>query len=407
MTESPQCPSCNAPLATASTPQGLCARCLLLSVRNEPEAPEHVITSGGAPERPAPPSVDELAPHFPGLEIVECIGQGGMGAVYRVVQKGLERTAALKVLHGHVALQAGFAERFTREARTLARLGHENLVAVHEFGQAGPWYYFVMEFVDGADLRHLMRAGSLSAREALSIVGQICDALQYAHDQSVVHRDIKPENILVDRRGRVRILDFGLSKLTGGRAEPTLTRTDQVMGTPHYMAPEQWERPGEVDHRADIYSLGVVFYELLTGELPVGRFDPPSKRVDVDVRLDEVVLRSLEREPDRRYQHASDVKTEIGRVGPTSEQPVRASSDEPPADVSSASARAPTGDSFEDLAVLFAPGEPGSAPARRTSRLGLFLIVFFVSLLAAVACIGLYDALTSEPVPEPTIYKIY
>ncbi len=126
-----------------------------------------------------------------------------------------------------------------------------------------------------------------------------------------MHRDIKPENILVDRAGRVRILDFGLSKISGERAGEQLTRTDQVMGTPHYMAPEQWERPGDVDHCADIYAVGVVFYELLTGELPLGRFAPPSQVVQVDVRLDEVVLKSLEKARERRYQHASEVKSRV------------------------------------------------------------------------------------------------
>jgi hypothetical protein len=128
----------------------------------------------------------------------------------------------------------------------------------------------------------------------------------------VVHRDIKPENILIDKRGRVKIADFGLAKLLGQEAaEHGLTGTQQVMGTLRYMAPEQMEGAKSVDHRADIYSLGVVFYELLTGELPIGRFAPPSKKVQIDVRLDEVVLRALEKEPEQRYQHASEVKTAI------------------------------------------------------------------------------------------------
>src|SRR5262249_59577066 len=137
----------------------------------------------------------------------------------------------------------------------------------------------------------------------------IWEAIQYADEQGVVHRDIKPENILLDRRGHVKIADFGLAKLLGQKAAASaLTGSHQVMGTPHYMAPEQMEKPLAVDHRADIYSLGVVFYEMLTGELPLGRFAPPSQRVHVDVRLDEVVFRALEKEPERRYQHARRVK---------------------------------------------------------------------------------------------------
>jgi len=143
-------------------------------------------------------------------------------------------------------------------------------------------------------------------------VTQICEALQFAHDSGVVHRDIKPENILVDQRGRVKIADFGLARIMGQSTEELrLTGAQQVMGTAHYMAPEQIEKPLEVDHRADIYSLGVVFYELLTGELPLGRFQPPSKKIHIDVRLDEVVLKTLEKEPGLRYQNASEIKTDV------------------------------------------------------------------------------------------------
>jgi hypothetical protein len=181
-----------------------------------------------------------------------------------------------------------------------------------------------MEFVDGVNLRQLQKARRLSPREALQIIPQICDALQYAHDEGVVHRDIKPENVLVDRKGRVKIADFGLAKILGRGPEALrLTGEGQVMDTPHYMAPEQVEHPLTVDHRADIYSLGVVFYEMLTGELPLGRFQPPSRKVQVDVRLDEVVLHALEKEPDRRYQHASQVKTDVQQVAAGSPPPVQ------------------------------------------------------------------------------------
>lgn len=146
-------------------------------------------------------------------------------------------------------------------------------------------------------------------------MSQICEALQFAHQQGAVHRDIKPENILVDKQGRVKIADFGLVKLLGRDSEEDrLTGTRQAMGTLHYMAPEQMQGAASVDNRADIYSLGVVFYEMLTGQLPIGRFASPSTKVDVDVRLDEVVLKTLESEPERRYQHANDVRTDIASI---------------------------------------------------------------------------------------------
>lgn len=261
------------------------------------------------------PEPGQLARHFPQLEIIELLGQGGMGAVYKARQPGLDRLVALKVLPPEVGSESSFADRFTREARALARLSHPNIVAVYDFGQAGGLWYFIMEFVDGLNLRQAARSKPLSPAEALAIVPQICDALQYAHEEGIVHRDIKPENILLDKRGRVKIADFGLAKLLGlTLGDPHLTGSQQVMGTLHYMAPEQMERPQEVDHRADIYALGVVFYELLTGQLPLGRFDPPSQKVQVDVRLDQVVLRALEYEPERRYQHASDVKSDVESI---------------------------------------------------------------------------------------------
>jgi hypothetical protein len=145
------------------------------------------------------------------------------------------------------------------------------------------------------------------------LVPDLCDALQYAHNAGVVHRDIKPENILLDETGSVKIADFGLAKLVG-RPDARLTAAHQVMGTLRYMAPEQMEGAGGVDHRADIYSLGVIIYEMLTGDVPVGRFAPPSAKARIDVRLDEVVLRALAKEPERRYQHASQVKTDIEAI---------------------------------------------------------------------------------------------
>jgi predicted Ser/Thr protein kinase len=272
-------------------------------------------TKPGGDFRFVPPTVETLRQSFPQLEILEFIGQGGMGAVYKARQHALDRLVALKILPPQAGNDPGFAERFTREARALARLCHPNIVAVYDFGQIGTLHYLVMEYVDGLNLRQLEEAGKFSPPEALRIIPQICDALQFAHDEGIVHRDIKPENVLLDKRGKVKIADFGLARMLG--REPTtlrLTGARDIVGTPSYMAPEQVERPREVDHRADIYSLGVVFYEMLTGELPMGRFAPPSQKVHVDVRLDEVVLHALEKEPARRYQHASEIKTDVENI---------------------------------------------------------------------------------------------
>jgi len=324
MAEERLCSQCGAELP-ADAPQGLCPQCLMklglptgaeTDKAGPSDAGSDVPTSATPPGRFVPPEAEELAKQFAQLEIIELLGQGGMGAVYKARQARLDRLVALKILPPEVGQDAAFAERFAREARALAKLNHPHIVTVHDFGQTeAGWYYFVMEFVDGTDLRHVLQVGQLKAAEALAVVPQICEALQYAHDEGIVHRDIKPENILLDKKGRVKIADFGLAKLLDRPATVyTLTQAGQRMGTPHYMAPEQIEHPDQVDHRADIYSLGVVFYEMLTGELPLGRFPPPSHKVHVDVRLDEVVLKTLEKEPERRYQHASEVKTEVETI---------------------------------------------------------------------------------------------
>ena len=288
------CPSCHKPLP-ANAPKGLCPECLMKAGLNTGTEPGG---EGPPGSHFVPPPVADIAKLFPQLEVLEFVGKGGMGAVYKARQPNLDRLVAMKILPPAAAGGPGFAERFNREARALARLNHPNIVAVHDFGQAGALHYLVMEFVDGGNLRQIERAGRLAPEQALAIVPQICEALQFAHNEGIVHRDIKPENILLDKKGRVKITDFGIAKMLGLTAgEEPLTGARDVVGTPHYMAPEQIEKPLTVDHRADIYSLGVVFYEMLTGELPLGKFAPPSRKVQVDVRLDEVVLHALEKEP--------------------------------------------------------------------------------------------------------------
>ena len=304
------CPNCGQPLETNAL-QGLCPECLIKAGWPTVDQVEPIDEAGSF----VPPDIDELAGLFPQLEILELIGRGGMGAVYTARQPNLDRVVALKILAQKAGSDPGFSERFTREARALAKLSHPSIVGVYDFGHAGDLSYFIMEYVDGPNLREIEQAGQLTPKEALEIIPQICEALQFAHDAGVVHRDIKPENILLDQAGHVKIADFGLAKIMGQeRGNFTLTEPNHVMGTPHYMAPEQVEHPKDVDHRADIYSLGVVFYEMLTGELPLGKFSPPSRKVQMDVRLDEVVLRTLEKEPELRYQQVSQVRTEVQTI---------------------------------------------------------------------------------------------
>ena len=272
-----------------------------------------------------PPTLEEMARIFPQFEMLGMIGQGGMGAVYKVRQRALDRVAALKILPPAIGEQPGFSQSFTREAKSLAKLNHPGIVTLYEFGREQDLYYFLMEYVDGMNLRQLLQKERISPREAMAIVPQICDALQYAHDHGIVHRDIKPENLLLDRRGKVKVADFGIAKvvaagvnestahLASGEASD-FTIFGKVVGTPDYMAPEQIDHPGDVDHRADIYALGVVFYQMLTGELPGKKIEMPSQKIHVDVRLDEVVLRALEKSPEHRYQQADVFKTQVESI---------------------------------------------------------------------------------------------
>lgn len=303
------CPTCLYPIPTHS-PHGLCPRCLIRGAMPSPSSTR--LRRGVSPIEP--PTAAEVNEFFPHLEVLELIGAGGMGAVYTARQPALDRVVALKIVQSPRGDDDPvFAERFAREARAMAKLDHPNIVTIHESGEAGGLPFLLMEYVDGVTLREAMANRLLTTVEALAVIPQVCDALDFAHRAGVVHRDIKPENILIDQTGRVKIADFGLAKLADPK-NVTLTRTQQAMGTPHYMAPEQWERPNDVDHRADVYAVGVVLYELLTGELPLGRFALPSEKGQGDARLDEVVIRALAKDPGQRFQTAGQIKAALSGV---------------------------------------------------------------------------------------------
>lgn len=268
-------------------------------------------------DAPTPLAAETLAPFFPQLEILECLGRGGMGVVYKARQKSLNRLVALKLLAPERADDPFFAGRFEKEAQALAVLNHPHIVGVYDFGMAGGFYYLLMEYVDGLNLRQVLQERRLSPQEALSIIPPLCEALQCAHSCGIVHRDIKPENLLLDKSGVVKIADFGIAKMlhetpegaAGGARSSGQPQASLPFGTPDYAAPEQVE--GQSDHRADIYSLGVVLYEMLTGERPQSHAEPPSKRVQVDVRIDEIVLRALEKKPELRFATAAEFRTQV------------------------------------------------------------------------------------------------
>jgi tRNA A-37 threonylcarbamoyl transferase component Bud32 len=309
------CPRCAAPLASGAV-DGLCARCLG-ALNFDPFTT--VDGTGSLPASP-PPTPAELAPFFPHFEIASCLGRGGMGVVYKARQKSLDRWVALKLLSPERAADPAFAQRFVSEARALAALNHPHIVAIHDFGEAGGYFYLLMEYVDGVNLRQLLQTKRLTPAEALAIVPPVCDALQCAHDRGIVHRDIKPENLLIDRSGTVKIADFGIARMmaepSAAEDAPGLTRSccaapTLATGTPDYAAPEQLACAA-TDHRADIYSLGVVLYEMLTGERPnAGTVIAPSRRVQVDARIDEIVMRALAKEPEQRFDTVGEFRTGV------------------------------------------------------------------------------------------------
>ncbi len=210
--QTPRCSRCGTTLDPAAL-RGLCPRCLIaLNLAAPTEMPGEAGSQGTRVVHP-PPSPGEISGFFPQLEILQCLGRGGMGVLYKARQPRLDRLVALKILAPEKEQDPQFAERFAREAKALARLSHPNIVTVHDFGETNGLYYLIMEFVDGMSLRQLLLAGRMPPEQALGIVPKICDALQYAHEMGVVHRDIKPENVLLDKHGRVKIADFGIAKI--------------------------------------------------------------------------------------------------------------------------------------------------------------------------------------------------
>lgn len=258
-----------------------------------------------------PPTPEELKGLLPHHEIIRLIGRGGMGAVYEARQTVLDRRVAIKLLPAELGANEAFAERFRREAQTMARLRHPNILSVFEFGQdAADHLYFSMEYVEGGDLGARMKRGPLSPLEALRLVKELCAALEVAHAHGVIHRDIKPSNILLTADGTVKVADFGIAVL-GDRPADRLTHTGLAVGTMEYAAPEQAAGTA-VDPRSDLYSVGVVCYELLTGKLPRGIFDPPSKvNAAVSPAVDPVVHTAMQSDPDRRYQTATELHQAI------------------------------------------------------------------------------------------------
>ena len=253
------------------------------------------------------PEPEQLAASFPGYRIDHLIATGGMGAVYRALQVSLDRAVAIKILPRETSADPAFRESFTAEAKAMARLNHPNLIGVYDFGEVDGILFIIMEFVDGQSLYHATHGHPLAPREAARLISEVCSGLAHAHEHGIIHRDIKPSNILLDAQGRAKVGDFGLARPIGRSA----VDGEMIFGTPHYTAPEVLERPKTVGARADIFSVGVMLYELLTAHLPDEDTRPASAVCGCDLRYDAIIRKATHPVPEMRYRSAAEIVTEL------------------------------------------------------------------------------------------------
>lgn len=276
-----------------------------------PDADDHLTTPVSTPVGPA---TRASVTSFDNYDVIETLGTGGMGRVLRARHRLMEREVAIKTLRGELNPGPALADRFKQEARALAALDHENIVKVYDFGQTREGVLFlVMELVSGSTLRGKLRGGALPFKEAVSLMRQICAGLGKAHAAGIVHRDLKPENILIGADGRARVADFGLA--ITHRADAPAQHAEGPAGTVVYMAPEQ-KNGAAITQATDVYALGLIFYELLTGRVPEGVFELPSSITGCPKQVDQILRRCLQAEPSQRYSNAAQIDDALSRCDP-------------------------------------------------------------------------------------------
>jgi serine/threonine-protein kinase len=263
--------------------------------------------------------------------VTEKIGTGGMADVYKAIDETLGRSVAVKVMHPKYASDPSFTDRFKQEAQAAANLQSPNIVNIYDWGQEGTYYYIVMEYVRGTDLKSIIRQkGALSSRQAATIGAQVCSALSVAHGYDVIHRDIKPHNIMVTPDGMVKVMDFGIARA----GNTTMTQTGSVLGTAHYVSPEQ-AQGRDLTNASDLYSLGIVLYESVTGKVPFDADTPVAvalKQVNeqaqrpsrlspgIDPRLEEIIGRAMSKDPRMRYATADEMRKDLQRIADDTDQ---------------------------------------------------------------------------------------
>jgi|GEM_PF-444324 len=326
-----------------------------------------------------------LAPFFPGYEIDSLIATGGMGAVYKALQLSLDRPVAIKILRPEFGQDASFRANFEAEAKAMARLNHPSLIGVYDFGEVAGMLFIIMEFVQGQTLYHSAHGLAIATDTAANIVAGICLGLAHAHENGILHRDIKPGNILLDPHAQPKIGDFGLARPIDAAHEAG----EAIFGTPHYTAPEVLQYPHQVDARADIFSVGVVLHELLTGRLPASDLRPASVICGCDARFDAIIRRATHPLPDLRYSSAADMAKDLHVF----------CAGVPTSAAATAKTVGPRGPS---AARPIPASQPAKGPTRKSSGNTATMLCLGVAVVAAVAYLGFSRAFhTNTPATIP------
>lgn len=333
------------------------------------------------------PEIEEVARLFPNYGIIRLIACGGMGAVYEATQSSLDRQVAIKILPREFSSDQAFREGFESEAKAMAKLNHPNLIGVYDFGEAGGMLFIVMEYVDGNSLFVSSNGIQVDQSVTLSIIEGVCHGLANAHAHGILHRDIKPSNILLDLSANAKIGDFGLARAL----EREIEDGEQIFGTPGYTAPEVLQPPFTIDQRADIFSVGVMLHELLTGMLPEADNRSASQICGCSFRLDPIIRKATHQDPSQRFSSCAEMAEALAKVAALKgSAPLIAG----PIDSTTSSSSA-----------FKAPGKyvaPKTTSTQSSSGLGIIVFVLIIAAAIAFFVMNQDSKVQIEPEKPPT-----